>query len=72
MDFQFSAATLAACLAILVMAVAAHEGMPNNMPGMNMGPSSPPDNSQSTLTFPSTAVGLLAMIVSLLVFRERV
>ncbi|GFY88341.1 hypothetical protein Acr_06g0002810 [Actinidia rufa] len=71
MAFRFSAAMLAACLAILVMAVAAQEGMPNNMPGMNMSPSPPPD-SQSTLAFPSTAVGLLAMVVSFLVFRERV
>lgn len=60
----------AACFAMLLMVVAAHDGH-HHTPGMYMAPAPSPTNS-SNLVSPSMVIGFIAFIVSLLVVRERV
>ncbi|CAA2969938.1 Hypothetical predicted protein [Olea europaea subsp. europaea] len=72
MAFQFSAAAFAACIAIVMVALDAHEGHDHS----HMAPSSPPMSSANwgaLSSFPSAVVGFLALVVSFIgVFGTRV
>ncbi|EEF42272.1 conserved hypothetical protein [Ricinus communis] len=63
---------VAACFAMLVMVVAAHEGH-EHMPGMVMPPAPTPQTNSSALFSPSMVmVGFFAFMVSLLAVRKQV
>ncbi|CAA2934786.1 Hypothetical predicted protein, partial [Olea europaea subsp. europaea] len=58
MAFQFSTFTFAACIAILMAAVAANEGHDHS----HMAPASPPSPNWGVLnSFPSAVVGFFAL-----------
>ena len=59
----------AACFALLVMVVTAHEGH-EHTPGMVMSPE--PAVSMGNLVSPTVVIGFLALIVTILVAGERV
>ncbi|XVE75108.1 hypothetical protein DITRI_Ditri12bG0070500 [Diplodiscus trichospermus] len=59
----------AACFALMIMMVAAHEGH-EHTPGMVMSPE--PAASIGNLVSPTTVIGFLALIVTILVARVKV
>ncbi|EOY00338.1 Uncharacterized protein TCM_010189 [Theobroma cacao] len=63
------ATIFAACFALLIMVVAAHEGH-EHTPGMAMAPQ--PEASKGNLVSLTTVIGFLALIVTTLVAAERV
>lgn len=67
-----------ACVLILVVVVAAQYGdsgsgsdssMPNNMPGMVMGPAQPPSASPRSLSYPALIIGFLPFMLTFLVAK---
>lgn len=69
----------AACFVVLVVVVTAQyerdeSSMPNNMPGMVMGPAPAPTPSSSrrSLSYPAVITSLLPIMLTFLVARERI
>ncbi|XVF84887.1 hypothetical protein PTKIN_Ptkin17bG0075400 [Pterospermum kingtungense] len=56
----------AACFGLLVMVVAAHEGH-QHTPGMAMSPEPAPESMGNHIVSPTTVIGSLSLIVTILV-----
>lgn len=74
---------LVACVSVMVVVAAAQYGdgggynydsdMPNNMPGMAMGPGAPPPSaSPRSLSYPAAIIIFLPFLLTLLAAKQRI